>query len=185
MLIAAASAAASALVACGAASRGAGEPVGVSDGAHGGAPSVRDAGPDGAGRGKGAAAAGLSPDYRNELQHVNRARFVSNGHAAGRWDADVYATTAGKEAALSTAAGGELPVGTRLVMEHTERTPDTHPAGPLMVMEKMEKGFDPDHGDWRYVVVGASGDLVQQGRIESCAGCHDDAPRDHVFRITE
>ena len=136
------------------------------------------------GIGKGAAAAGLPADWRAHLVRVDKATFVSNGHAAGRWDADGWATPPGKDAALSTAAGGELPVGTRLVMEHTERTPE-HAPGPLMLMEKMDRGFDPDHGDWRYAVVGSTGDLVQDGRIESCAGCHDDAPRDHVFHVAE
>lgn len=142
-----------------------------------------DAGADGAAHGK-AAAAGLLATFRAHLVRVNKAPFVSNGHAAGRWDADVYATAAGKDAAITTAAGGELPVGTRFVMEHTERAAD-HAPGPLMLMEKMDHGFDPDHGDWRYAVIGSTGDLVQDGRIESCAGCHDDAPRDHVFHVAE
>jgi hypothetical protein len=52
-----------------------------------------------------------------------------------------------------------------------------------MMMEKRAPGFDPPHGDWRYVVVGAHGDVVKDGVVESCAGCHGDAPRDHVFRV--
>jgi hypothetical protein len=51
------------------------------------------------------------------------------------------------------------------------------------VLEKRAKGFDPEHGDFRYVIVGKSGALVFDGTTERCWGCHDDAPHgfDHVF----
>jgi hypothetical protein len=170
--------------ACAAGSRRTAEPVGVSEGTSARSRAVEGGTLDAsaAKRARSAEAAGIAPDFRTSLAHVNSARFVSNGHAAGRYEADVYGTAAGKDAALSAAAGGELPTGTRLVMEHFERAPAPRP-GPVMLMEKMERGFDPDHGDWRYVVLSSAGDVAQQGRVESCAGCHDDAPRDHVFRI--
>jgi len=55
--------------------------------------------------------------------------------------------------------------------------------GPVMAMEKRPPGYDAEHGDWRYVVVGTAGDIVMDGPVESCAGCHGDAPRDHLFAI--
>jgi hypothetical protein len=106
---------------------------------------------------------------------VSAARFFSRGHAGGRWDADVYANDAGAEALR---AGTAAP-GARLVEEHFERADGG--AGPIMMMEKRAPGFDAEHGDWRYVAVGARGDVVKDGPIESCAGCHGDAPRDHLF----
>jgi len=54
-----------------------------------------------------------------------------------------------------------------------------------MVMEKRAKGYAPDHGDWRWTVVGAGGQLVKDGIVESCVGCHDDAPMDGMFPIVE
>ena len=78
--------------------------------------------------------------------------------------------------------------GARLVKEHFERAGGadaSDPTGPIMMMEKMERGFDPDHGDWRYVVVNSAGTVVEDGRVESCAGCHDDAPHDHIFRVDQ
>ena len=141
----------------------------------------------GSGRDAGAvmADAGIPSDFRASFVKANRARLVSKGHAADRWDVDVYVSPAAKDA--FTAPRGELPVGTQLVKEHFERfgaagAGDT-PHGPIMMMEKKPRGFDPDHGDWRYVVLGASGDIVKDGPIESCKGCHDDAPHDHVFRV--
>jgi hypothetical protein len=31
--------------------------------------------------------------------------------------------------------------------------------------------------------VTADGKVVRDGHDESCVGCHDDAPHDHVFRV--
>ena len=82
-------------------------------------------------------------------------------------------------------ANGEFPVGSRFVEAHFEKTtsamPAEHAAGPLFMMEKMAKGFDADHGDWKFVALSSIGELVAQGKIESCVGCHDDAGHDHVF----
>ena len=71
-----------------------------------------------------------------------------------------------------------------MVQEHFEKS-GVGGRGPVMVMEKRAKGFSPEHGDWRYTVVGASGQLVKDGVVESCAGCHDDAPMDGLFPIVE
>jgi hypothetical protein len=107
---------------------------------------------------------------------VNSARFASKGHAAGRWECDLLANEAG---AAALKGGGEVPVGARFVEEHYE-----HDArGPVMGMEKRPPGFDPEHGDWRYVVLSAAGEVVKDGVVESCAGCHGDAPRDHLFAV--
>ena len=136
----------------------------------------------------GAAAPGAIPaDFRVTFEKANQARFVSTGHAGGRWAVDVYVNAAGKEALR--AERGDVPVGARFVKEHFERRPSA-PAepwarGPVMMMEKRAPGFDAPHGDWRYVVVGASGELIKDGPIASCAGCHDDAPHDHLFRVAE
>ena len=89
-----------------------------------------------------------------------------------------------------------VPPGAIVVQEHYElRGGDgplaegageaEKPAGPIMVMEKKPAGYASDHGDWRWAVVGSQGQLVRDGVIESCAGCHDDAPMDGLFPIVE
>jgi hypothetical protein len=155
---------------------GGGAPIGASDrnAAGGGPKELKDAGfVDGAGS--------LPLGYRQTFTKVNKARFVSQGHAAGRWEIDVYANEAGQKA-LATRAR-EVPVGAVVVEEHFEKTDKS--AGPVMVMEKREKGYSNDHGDWRWAVVGSQGQLVRDGVVESCAGCHDDAPMDGLFPIAE
>lgn len=155
---------------------GSGAPIGTSDRvpAGGGAKDVRDAGlVDGAGS--------LPAGYRTTFTKVNRARFVSQGHATGRWEVDVYANEAAQKALAARAR--EVPVGAVVVQEHYERTDNA--AGPVMVMEKREKGYAPEHGDWRWAVVGSQGQLVRDGVVASCAGCHDDAPMDGLFPIVD
>jgi Cytochrome P460 len=129
----------------------------------------------------------IPADYKTTMQRVGSGRFFSRGHAAGRFDAELYATDSAR-AAIAT-ANGELPVGARFVEAHFEKaasamptppSPDEAP-GPLFMMEKMPKGFDADHGDWKFVALSSTGELVAQGKIESCVGCHDDATHDHVF----
>lgn len=128
-------------------------------------------------------ATALPADYRAKLTKVNKARLVSSGHASGRWDIDVWAN---EPAAKALAARSrDVPVGAVVVQEHFERSGGGGARGPVMVMEKRAKGFAPEHGDWRYTVVGAAGQLVKDGVVESCAGCHDDAPMDGLFPIVE
>lgn len=155
---------------------GGGTPVGTSDRAPagGGSKDIRDAGfVDGAGA--------LPAGYRTAFSKVNRARFVSQGHATGRWEVDVYANEAAQKALASRAR--DIPVGAVVVEEHFERTDKS--AGPVMVMEKREKGYAPEHGDWRWAVVGSQGQLVKDGVVDACAGCHDDAPMDGLFPIVD
>jgi hypothetical protein len=118
-------------------------------------------------------------DFRTWARLNAGSRFVSLGHAGGRWEADVYADANGASA-LSRAAAGHAPVGSRFVEEHYER--GDAGAGPIFMMEKRSPGFDPAHGDWRYVAVGAGGDVAADGPVPGCTGCHDEAPGDHLFR---
>ena len=129
-------------------------------------------------------AAALPADYKTSYTKVNKARFVSQGHAAGRWDVDVWANEPAVKA-LATRSR-DVPVGAVVVQEHFEKSGAVpNSKGPVMVMEKRAKGFAPEHGDWRYTVVGSNGNLVKDGVVESCSGCHDDAPMDGLFPIVE
>ena len=134
----------------------------------------RDAGPiDGA--------SALPTDYRTKFTKLTKARFVSGGHASGRWDVDVFANEPARLAMATRSR--DVPVGAIVVEEHFEKA--SAAAGPIMVMEKRAKGYSPDHGDWRWTVVGAAGQLVKDGIVDTCVGCHDDAPMDGMFPVVE
>lgn len=156
---------------------GGGPAVGVSDRPSGG----RTTSDAAAGAIDGAAS--LPYSYRTSFAKVNKARFVSSGHASGRWEVDVWANELAQKALA--ARSREVPVGAIVVAEHFERSSPERPRGPVMVMEKRAPGFAQEHGDWRWAVVGSQGQLVSDGVIESCAGCHDDAPMDGLFPIAE
>lgn len=147
-------------------------PVGVSDKSQGGGPRPADAGaPFGP--------SDLPAQFRTTYTKLNATPFVSMGHAGGRWEAEVYRSTAGT-------ATEPLPIGARLVMEHFERAGSptaSERRGPLFVIEKMPAGYAPEHGDLRYVVVSSAGQTKLDGADPSCAGCHDDAPKERLFAL--
>jgi hypothetical protein len=110
--------------------------------------------------------------------------MISQGHAAGRWEVDLFANEEGAKALASRSH--QVPVGAVVVEEHFERTAEGRgAAGPILMMEKRPPGFAPAHGDWRSVVVGSQGQLVKDGSVDSCAGCHDDSPMDGFFPVVE
>ena len=136
---------------------------------------------DGGAEGGGPLASPVPADFRTSMTRLTAGRVLSKGHAGGRWDVEVFADPAGAEALLRER--WPVPVGARFVEEHFER--NDAGAGPIMMMEKRAAGFDPARGDWRYVAIGTRGDVVKDGVIEGCAGCHGEAPGDHVFRVGE
>ena len=155
-------------------------PVGVSNvGATSSAP-IPDAGSDAPKE-----AAPIAPDFRATFTKVNRTRFVSRGHLQDRFLVDIFVNTLGRDAYL--AASGDVPVGTVLVKEHFERSNGgggERPSG-LFVMSKRDAGYDAANGDWRWTVIGARGEILKDGKIESCIQCHADAPHDRIFRVDE
>jgi len=150
--------------------------VGSSDRPAGGGGAVKELRDGGARDGAGS----LPGDYRSSFTKLNASRFVSTGHASGRWDVDVWANALAVEALKVRSR--DVPVGAIVVEEHYEKS-GAAKAGPVMVMEKRPKGFATEHGDWRYAVVGSAGQLVRDGMVESCAGCHDDSPMDGLFPL--
>lgn len=102
-------------------------------------------------------------------------RFDSKGHAAGRWDGDLYANPLAEQGWSSDAP---FAPGAEFAMDHTERQGDKS-AGPAMTMKKG------DDGAWQFGVITARGETLRGRSLESCTACHKDAPRDFVFPITK
>lgn len=147
-------------------------PVGVS---HGSAvaptASARDAGV--------ARPAPLIPaDYRTAFKRLNRARFMSKGgHSSDRFALEVFGNAAAQRVPYEA--------GATLIAEHYDRTGTGDKLVSWLMMEKRPRGYDPDRGDWRYVMVDADGTVQGDGKVDRCAWCHEQAEHDHVFPILD
>ena len=107
--------------------------------------------------------------------------FVSRGHFAGRWQAEVFTSqdAAATYAALSRSS--RFVAGAVLVKKHSEK--DSRAPGPIFVMSKREAGFFPQGGDWEWLVTDPDGWIEDRGAIASCARCHAEAGANWVFGL--
>ncbi len=84
---------------------------------------------------------------------------------------NVYVNAIAKDAMLS--GRGTYPVGS-LVIKSKLSTADDPKPDLFTVMQKMPKGYDKEHGDWKYFVIdGEAYRETASGRIDSCIGCHE------------
>ena len=98
--------------------------------------------------------------------------------------AHVYITPGGEE--ILSSGKGTYPVGTLIVKEKfpsslSEQSAAKKKAGAqqppelFTVMLKREAGYNPECGDWEFMLV--TGDLQQvaaRGKLDSCAACHQE-----------
>jgi len=99
-------------------------------------------------------------------------------HLTGELDGEVFVNeAAGAYPALGPRR--ELAPGATLVERHLER--GSEKIAVYFAMVKRPAGYDPDGGDWEYLVVAADGQVEERGRLPLCARCHADAPHDHLF----
>ena len=77
----------------------------------------------------------------------------------------------------------QFPVGTVIVKEKLARV-DSNSPELMTVMVRHAKGYNPENGDWEYLVVGGKGTRIDaQGKLATCQSCHSRAPaEDNVFR---
>ncbi|EYF05222.1 Hypothetical protein CAP_3587 [Chondromyces apiculatus DSM 436] len=54
----------------------------------------------------------------------------------------------------------------------------------VLVMEKRAPGYDPEGGDWEYLLVTPAGGIASRGRLLPCQRCHAEALHDHVFGVS-
>ena len=107
--------------------------------------------------------------------------FLSRGHFAGQWTAEVSLNETARDAYANLAASTKFAVGSLLVKRHAS-TKDAGPA-TTFAMVKRDPGFFPHGGDWEYVVLDASERLEERGKIAACARCHAEGNADWVFGL--
>jgi hypothetical protein len=65
-----------------------------------------------------------------------------------------------------------FPQGSIIVKEKLATQASTSPE-LLTVMRKREPGYDPNKGDWEYMVFDNSAKVLQaSGKLEKCQACH-------------
>jgi hypothetical protein len=72
-----------------------------------------------------------------------------------------------------------LPEGAILVQAHFH--PGAAESSVLLAMVKHPPGYDPQAGDWEYLVLTPVGEATHRGRLALCKRCHAEAPHDHLF----
>ncbi len=94
----------------------------------------------------------------------------------------VYVNDIGRKAMLEQQKP-KFPEGSVIVKE---KLPDEQSQTPelLTVMIKQKKGFNPESGDWEYMVVNGDGtEAEERGILANCQACHFNEPQtDYIFR---
>ena len=103
--------------------------------------------------------------------------YVSDTHGA-RY-VNNYANDIGADNYSLFEEAGPAPAGTVLAKDSFNVSANgSVGAGPLFLMEKMEAGFDPDTGDWRYTLIMPNGKVIGTtggkgaAQVGFCADCH-------------
>ena len=83
----------------------------------------------------------------------------------------VFVNPVGREE-MMTRRSPKFPIGSMIVKEKLGSADSTMPE-VLTAMIKREPGYDPENGDWEYLVLdGAASKIVEQGKLTRCSGCH-------------
>ena len=93
----------------------------------------------------------------------------------------VYVNEAGRKA-MTEQSKPQFPEGSVIVKEKLS-SPSSKTPELLTVMIKRENGFNPENGDWEFMVVDGGATKIEQGKLESCQTCHQAMPKtDFIFR---
>ena len=94
----------------------------------------------------------------------------------------VYVNDAGRRAMLEEKSP-RFPAGSLVVKEKLPARDSKEPE-LLTAMYKREAGYDPEGGDWEYLVLdGQAREVRARGKLESCRACHQrDADTDFISR---
>ncbi|HWT01880.1 MAG TPA: cytochrome P460 family protein [Pyrinomonadaceae bacterium] len=94
----------------------------------------------------------------------------------------VYVNDTGGAAMLNQKSP-KFPEGSVIVKEKLTAK-DSQTPELLTVMIKRHEGFNPESGDWEYMVVDGTGTKIEgRGKLENCQGCHlSNQKTDYIFR---
>lgn len=133
----------------------------------------------------------VARNYRS-WRRYNQAPYRSATH--GDRFVNNYANAIARDRYGRLEDGEQMPVGSVLAKDSFAVTAEGDVfTGPLFVMEKMPRGFNPPSRDWRYSMILPDGSYfgVTNGdnseRVEFCITCHAAAgdEQDHLFFVPE
>lgn len=105
---------------------------------------------------------------------------LGSAHEGARGFREVFISDAGKNAA----SGGPYPQGTLILKESYKRgsSGGKGDLASLTMMTKREAGYDPENGDWEYLMATPALKIQAQGKLGMCINCHAAAfDSDYVF----
>jgi hypothetical protein len=83
----------------------------------------------------------------------------------------VFVNSEGREA-MMTRQQPRFPIGSMIVKEKLGSRDSTDPE-LLTAMIKREPGYNPEGGDWEYLVLdGTASKIVERGKLTQCSSCH-------------
>lgn len=83
----------------------------------------------------------------------------------------VFVNSVGREA-MMTRQSPKFPIGSMIVKEKLG-SPDSKLPEMLTAMIKREPGYNPESGDWEYLVLdGLASKIVERGKLTRCSSCH-------------
>jgi hypothetical protein len=93
----------------------------------------------------------------------------------------VFVNPVGREQ-MMTKTTPEFPIGSMIVKEKLGTADSTTPE-VLTAMIKRGPGYNPDGGDWEYLVLdGTASKIVERGKLARCSECH--RPYEHSDYVT-
>lgn len=117
----------------------------------------------------------LAPELKSFVLVTPRAR---SQHFAGDLEAEVRVNPPASDYPR-LGPSRRLPAGSALVETHYR--PGSVEPVVLLAMVKRAPSYDPEAGDWEYLILTPSGEATYRGRLPLCRRCHAEAPHDHVF----
>jgi hypothetical protein len=130
------------------------------------------------------AAASATPDAwpaaqaLDKLAVIDERELPSSGHNPPYWSGKVRVNETLAETYRVLGPTSTIAEGSVAIEQHHDASGGGE---ALYGMQKRAAGFDPQGGDWEYLVLDPSGQIRTRGALPFCARCHAEAPTDHLF----
>ena len=107
---------------------------------------------------------------------------LGTAHEGNKGFREVYVNKVGEAVALGKVSY-PFPEGSMVVKEsYKDSSGKKGDLSNLTIMVKREMGYDPDNGDWEYIMTNPARDVQAQGALGMCINCHKAAAdSDYIF----